>query len=298
MLSLLHFRPMPQSVTTPASSTRSLRVQLAEHALATGLPFDRALQLYAKHALLLRLQKKVTDAPKMTLTGGNALAVHLGAEHRRLDSIELFVTADEGLDRFTRLLRHVAKDVDGDLGVDYLDFDPESLRARELDRGHAKARQLRFQACLRTAETAIRLDVEEAKPEAERMDVTAPFELVEPVTMAVASPTTVYADSVERIVRRDALRVPMRSVKDAWLCIQVDSLENLAKAIEETFSRRGTPIPKNEPYTLSNDFAAAAHAQQQWEMFVEREAPGTPVGVEDAVAAVREASMPAFEALR
>jgi Nucleotidyl transferase AbiEii toxin, Type IV TA system len=234
----------------------------------------------------------------LTLVGGSALAVRLGAEHRRLNFVELQVSGEDGLLQVPPTLQEVA--TESYSSIDGLRFRGETTASRPIDLGQAAARQFVMLVTLDTAETAVRLNVEEGgtEPEAERMEVTAPFDLGEPATMAVATPAAIFSDAVERIVRRDALRVPMRSLLDAWLCTQIDPLENLAVAIAETFGRRGTPVPREEQYTLSEEFVARDHVQRQWSLFIEREAPAAQVDVEDAMAAVCEVAMAAFKALR
>ncbi len=265
----------------------TIRDDILAAAVENRLPFEQVLRTYARHALLARMG--LDFAPlRPVLTGGRALALHLGAEHRRLGPVELRVDSSGGMDLVAEKLRALADD--NDCQPDGLAFDSGTITRRSIERGAAEATQFVLMVRADTAEAVLRLDVELGdRGTFTGLDrLPAPFGLGGAVGCEYDQPVAVFADGLERVVRRDALRVPMRSLLDTWLCTQIEPLEDAHEAIWTVCERRGTPFPRKVPWTLTDEFAAGAHAREQWARLVAREAPGTPVGVEEAVAAVRE----------
>ncbi len=265
----------------------TIRDDIRAAAIENGLPFEQVLHTCARNALLARMTLNFTPL-RPVLIGGRALALHLGAEHRRLGPIELRLDA-ASMDAVAKKFRKLADD--NDYQPDGLEFDSSTITRRDIDRGAADASQFVLMVRADTAETVLRIDVElGARGAFTGMDrLPAPFGLGSGAGCKYDEPVAVFADALERVVRRDALRVPKRSLLDAWLCTQIEPLEDAHEAIWTVCERRGTPFPKEVPWTLTDEFAAGAHAQEQWAWMVAREAPGTTVGIEEAVAAVREA---------
>jgi len=92
----------------------------------------------------------------------------------------------------------------------------------------------------------------------------------------------------------------MRDFYDVWvLCRQFPFQGDVLRtAVEATFARRQTPIPKESPESLKPGFAQDAQKQKQWQAFLEKTRLFAGTGDFVAViAALRDFLLPVLTAL-
>lgn len=260
------------------------RARLLAHAEREGIRFDRVLFRYTLESVLRRLARSSLGT-RIALVGGTALAAHLGADPRQLARLEIQLADVEALE-----LLPAAVYGEVELAPDGLLVDTGSMRSRELEQGEALTRRVTALARLGTAVIPVRIDGEVGEPpsSAEMRELRSVLPGDKPVVVQVVGLDTVFAEAMERLVRRGPLQARMCDVFDAWMCTQVDPLDDVEEALTVTFRCRGMGWPRDLPHVLSNKFAMGRHAEAQWQGFVTRYQPTDDVGVVDAVATIRQ----------
>jgi len=81
---------------------------------------------------------------------------------------------------------------------------------------------------------------------------------------------TVIAEKLEAIVSRGADNSRMKDFYDLALIFTTFQLQGsiVMEAIAKTFARRGTPIPRDRPYALTEPFFNGEKQSRQWQAFV------------------------------
>jgi len=109
---------------------------------------------------------------------------------------------------------------------------------------------------------------------------------------------TLVAEKFEAMVQLGIANSRMKDFFDIWLLAQIFEFEGsmLAKAISNTFERRGTSLPKERPLALTSGFYEDTQKKLQWNAFVRTANPGVEVGsLKAVVTAVSVFLMPVVE---
>lgn len=90
---------------------------------------------------------------------------------------------------------------------------------------------------------------------------------------------TVIAEKYEAIVSLGMANTRLKEYFDLWFLATYAEIDEavLPQAIQATFARRRTKVPKAAPLGLSDAFAASPIKQQQWQAFLSKSkliAPG------------------------
>lgn len=83
---------------------------------------------------------------------------------------------------------------------------------------------------------------------------------------------TVIAEKLEAAVKLGMVNSRMKDFYDLLVIFRRFPYEDgtLAQAIEETFARRGTPLPRVIPQGLSDEFGSDPPANRRWREFLVR----------------------------
>jgi hypothetical protein len=83
---------------------------------------------------------------------------------------------------------------------------------------------------------------------------------------------TVVAEKFQALCALGMANSRMKDYFDLWVLLRDGDLDDaeLVRAIEATFARRRTAMPKDVPVGLSDGFAADAGNQAQWRAFVNK----------------------------
>ena len=83
---------------------------------------------------------------------------------------------------------------------------------------------------------------------------------------------TVVSEKLQAMVDLGMVNSRMKDYYDVWIISKQFSFEGaiLSRAIQATFERRMTPIPKDIPQALSDEFAASPEKATQWRAFLKR----------------------------
>jgi hypothetical protein len=112
---------------------------------------------------------------------------------------------------------------------------------------------------------------------------------------------TLVSEKFEAMVRLGIANSRMKDFFDIWLLTQMFEFEGslLARAISNTFERRGTSLPKERPLAFTSDFYEDAQKIVQWNAFVRKANPCLEVGdLQDIAKATSVFIMPIIESIQ
>ena len=158
-------------------------------------------------------------------------------------------------------------------------------------------------AKLETAEIPVQVDVgfgDVVTPAPEDVDFPVLLDLPAPRLRAYPK-ETVVAEKFEAMVSLELGNSRMKDFYDLWTLALLFPFEGdfLTAAIEATFARRSTPIPKGIPVALTEQFAEGTGKQAQWKAFCRRSVlRGTAPSLLGVVALLCTFLLPLLQALQ
>jgi hypothetical protein len=156
---------------------------------------------------------------------------------------------------------------------DGLEFNPDTIQITEIREDlEYPGQRIRLESKLGNARINLQIDVgfgDSIVPE--------PIELEYPTLLEMPSPRiraypieTVVAEKLETIVSKGFLNSRMKDFYDLRTMAKEFQFNgaNLTKAINATFTRRGTQIPGSDPAAFTEEFYTNADKQIQWKAFL------------------------------
>ena len=158
-------------------------------------------------------------------------------------------------------------------------------------------------AKLGTAEIPVQVDVgfgDVITPEPE--DIEFPTLLEMPAPRLRAYPKeTVVAEKCEAMVSLELGNSRMKDFFDLWTLARTFPFDGatLSQALNATFAGRGTPLPKERPIALSEEFSTDAAKLAQWQAFCRRSAlQGAPPSLQEVVTLLEQFLLPPLAMVR
>jgi len=267
-LSGITVRMIGKGVNTAAS----VRQRLLNISREQKVDFNRILTNYGLERLLYRLSvSEYKD--EFVLKGAMLFSCWSGDVYRATKDVDFLKSGEASIayltQVFTELCEQATEPDDG------LIFDAESVQAREIrEEDNYGGIRITIKATLAKASIAIQADVGIG-------DVITPdVETIEfPVLLGMPSPSlkaypveTVIAEKFEAMVSLGFANSRMKDFYDIWVIWKSMSPDEdmVAKAVANTFRRRGTELPTEPPLALTDEFFTDGTKQKQWEAFVRR----------------------------
>jgi len=125
------------------------------------------------------------------------------------------------------------------------------------------------------AHCSVQIDVgygDAVTPAAERVQFPALLEDVKPPSLRAYPVYTVIAEKYEAIVSLGMANTRLKDYFDLWFLATYAQIDEdvLQQAIQATFARRRTEVPKVVPIGLSDSFMISLIKQQQWQAFLSK----------------------------
>jgi len=265
----------------------SVRARLLNKAKAEQSDFNGVLVRYALERLLYRLSQSA-HADRFLLKGAMLFTLWYDMPHRPTRDVDLLGFGASDLASITKTFREIASVA----AEDGMRFDPKSVAAEEIrkEAGYAGVRVL-LSAELAGARVKTQIDIgfgDAVTP--------GPVHAVYPVMLDdFPAPTlqaypvyTVIAEKLHAIALLGMTNSRLKDYLDLSVLLEREVLDAdiLAKAIAQTFRRRGMQVPTALPIGLSDEFGNDASRQVLWQAFLKKnQLPGVPLP--ELVAALR-----------
>lgn len=248
----------------------SVRARLANLGRAQGVGLDFLIERFAMGRLLWRLSNSHA-ADQFVLKGAQLFAIWEQNPHRPTRDIDFLGIGDPAEEAmrafFTSLL---AQPADPEDGLIWGDLAAGPIRD---DQRYGGIR-IGIPVSLAGALVRIQIDIgfgDAVTPEPE--EHTWNELLGYPAArLRTYPPETVIAEKLEAAVQLDIDNSRMKDFYDLdWLARHRHfEFDTLIRAIKQTFERRGTALPADSPFALTNAFANDATKQVQWKAFLRK----------------------------
>lgn len=258
----------------PTNVAASVRQRLLNHAKDRNEDFNFMLGRFAAERLLYRLSVS-EHAATFVLKG--ALLFLLWSDHiyRPTRDVDLLGFGDSSVGKLEDIFRDVCRvEVVGD-GLVFAVDSVKGSGIRE-DQEYDGVR-ITLQAFLGTARIPLQIDIgfgDAITPDVEAVEF--PLLLTVPALPAPklnAYPReTVIAEKLEAMVALGMANSRMKDFYDLLTLARNFSFDGtvLVRAVQNTFARRGTPVPETTPVALTDEFANDAAKAFQWTNFLKR----------------------------
>lgn len=248
----------------------SVRQRLYDKAKATGRPFQEVLQYFAMERFLYRLAQS-RHADTFVLKGALMFMAWRAPTTRPTKDIDLLGRMENSVEAVTGVVGEVCQQ---EVEPDGVVFDASTARGRVIkEDADYEGVRVSFLGKLQNARITMQIDVgfgDVIVPGAALTEYPTILELPPPKLHGYTRETTV-AEKFEAMVKLGQLNSRIRDFFDIWLLSRQFDFDGptLAKAIQTTFSRRGTPLSE-KPGASIITFASDPTKQTQWRGFLRK----------------------------
>ena len=226
---------------------------------------------YAIERILYRLgRSKYRD--KFALKGATLFTLWTGQTHRPTKDLDLF---GQGLSSTIKEVEAIIGEICFTREDDGIVFDAESVEGARIKEGDEyDGVRVKFQAELAGARTPMQVDIgfgDAVYPEPELASFPVLLPIEAPLIRAYPREATI-AEKFHAMVVLDIRNSRMKDFYDIWFMANTweFEMESLQKAIEFSFKRRGTSVPEDIPFALTDGFWGDLQKKTQWNAFVNR----------------------------
>jgi predicted nucleotidyltransferase component of viral defense system len=286
----------PPKGDLPKNVAASVKARLLHRARSDGEDFNALVVRYVLERLLYRLVAS-PHGKGFVLKGALLFVVWSGKPHRATKDVDLLGSGTPDPRRLERVFREVCVAEVPDDGLAFLKDTITAAPIRE-DAIYDGVR-LRLVAMLGGGRVPVQVDVgfgDATTPAPMVTELPALLEYPPPRILAYARESAI-AEKVHAMVHLGLANSRMKDYYDLWFLSRFYAFEGpvLARALRDTFARRGTAVSGEEPVGLSAAFAQDEAKVTQWKAFVRRSRLAEEVpSFEVVVAEVRRFVMPAF----
>lgn len=249
----------------------SVRARLLNIARAERIDFDALLLRYLQERFLYRLSiSKYAD--KLVLKGGLLLLSLDFPMARPTKDIDFLV---QGIDDDIPEVKRVVLDIIHVKCNDGVDFSKTHIETEKIKEDtEYEGLRLKITGSLGQARKKLQLDFgfgDVITPKARRMTYPTILDTDKPQLM-VYSIESVIAEKFEAMIKLSLANSRMKDFYDVYLLSKTNnfSLEELSKAINNTFKRRKTELPKGMPYIFTSEFYEDEQRKKQWRAFLRK----------------------------
>lgn len=248
----------------------SVRARLGNQSKADGQTLDFLIERFAMGRLFWRLSRS-RHANLFVLKGAQLFCLWQNNPHRPTRDIDFLGFGDSSQEAVKAVFTEVfSAAVDPDDG---LEWGPPAAGPIRDDQRYGGVR-LTVQVSLAGARVRIQIDVgfgDAVTPKAEEHRWPDLLDYPE-ARLLTYPPETVIAEKLEAAVQLDIDNSRMKDFYDLdWLGRHREfDFATLRAAIINTFERRGTTLPRDTPFALTQEFATDSTKQGQWKAFLRR----------------------------
>ena len=234
------------------------------------------------------------------LKGATLFVYWYGKTHRPTLDVDLHSNEKLKIGDMQRITKQVCR---VDVQDDGLRFDLDTLQGEEIREGKAyRGVRVKLKAKLGKANVPIQLDVgfgDSLAPGTKIINFPTLLDFPSPKLKAYR-PVTSIAEKCQFMVEAGVFNSRMKDYYDVWFLCNEFQFEgaNLKRAIESTFTRRKTKVPKEPPPSLKDDFFENSQKQDQWAGFLERNNLNSEdLSLREVVNELQKFLLPVFESI-
>lgn len=249
----------------------SILARLLTLARERGDDYSLLLNRFGLERLLCRLSLS-PHGDRFLLKGALLFALWYDAPHRPTRDADLLGFGSDDAGRLIATFRELASMELGDGIV----FDPQSVRADVIreDNPYGGTR-INLVARIGSARCALQIDVgfgDAVTPEPTTVVFPTLLQGFEAPSLRVYPVYTVIAEKYHAMVTLGLANSRMKDFYDLTVIARRTELDGatLAHAIEATFSRRATTLPKVRPVSLTHQFSEDDSKLRQWQAFLNK----------------------------
>ena len=274
----------------------SVRARLLNKARAGRLDFNLLLTRYALERILYRLS--ISEEHGLFLLKGALLFdLWFDVPHRPTRDADLLGFGSAEIPRIESLFREISQ-IESEDGIV---FQAGSVKAAEI-RKEANYAGIRVTmlGILDGAHCPVQIDIgfgDAVTPGPDNVEYPIVLEGMPSPQLRAYPRYTVVAEKLEAMVKLGILNSRMKDYFDLWVLSRHSDFDGavLAQAIRATFERRGTAIPPNLPFALTDEFALHEQKIRQWTGFQRKNAL-EPMTLAAVIEALREFLLPVLTA--
>ena len=266
----------------------SVHQRLLNKSRESSRPFNELLQHFAIERFIYRLSKS-PHADRFILKGALMFAAWIGSMSRPTMDIDLLGKIENSLE----LIRTVIKDAcTMEVENDGIVFHKDTVTAARIteDADYSGARVM-LRGNLGKIRLFLRIDIGFGD-----VIIPGPRKVKYPVLLDFPPPElngytreSTLAEKFQAMVKLGSLNSRMKDFYDIWFLSQMFNFkgETLVEAIEKTFEKRKTPLPK-ELTIFTPSFMRDENKQAQWQGFINKTKLGdAPKSFENVIAGIK-----------
>jgi predicted nucleotidyltransferase component of viral defense system len=249
----------------------SVRTRLLSLAQGRGEDYQRVLGRYAIERFLYRLGRS-KHRDKFALKGATLFTLWTGQTHRPTKDLDLL---GRGLSSTITEIEALIGEICGIRQDDGIVFDDESIEGSRIkEEDEYDGVRVKLQAELAGARIPMQVDIgfgDAVYPEPELASFPVLLPMEAPIIRAYPREATI-AEKFHAMVLLDIRNCRMKDFYDIWFMANTweFQMRPLQKAIEFSFTRRGTSLPGDVPFALTDGFLDDVQKKIQWNAFVSR----------------------------
>ena len=256
------------------NTAASIRARLLALAQRKGEDYQRVLGRYAIERFLYRLGRS-SYRDKFAVKGATLFTLWTGHTHRPTKDLDLRGQGPFSIGEVEQTIRGICE-IQVEDGVVFDNSSVEATKIKEDDEYDGV--RIKLLAELAGARIPMQIDIgfgDAVYPEPELASFPVLLPMEAPLIRAYPRESAV-AEKFHAMVVLDIRNSRMKDFYDVWLMASTWTFEmaSLRSAILGSFERRGSPIPTDVPFALTDDFLSDPRKTQQWSAFVNRLNPG------------------------
>jgi len=247
----------------------SVRQRLLNHARSSSQDFIFVLRTFAMERLLYRLSRS-PYLDNFVLKGAMLFRLWTGDFYRPTRDIDVLAFKSETIDSLEAVFQEISRLSFPEDGLTYL---PDTVKVHEIrEEQQYGGLRVTLTAMLGAAKIHLQVDCgfgDAITPDPVVIDFPTLLDLPAPQLLTYPK-ETVVAEKFEAIVRLGMANSRMKDFYDLWVlaCDFSFSGQIIASAIQNTFTRRRTPLPTGTPEAFQASFIQNPLKQTQWQAFV------------------------------
>ena len=266
----------------------SVHQRLLNKSRESSRPFNELLQHFAIERFIYRLSKS-THADSFILKGALMFSAWTGSMSRPTMDIDFLGKIENNLELIVTVIKDVcAMEVESDGIVFHKDT---VTAARITEDADYKGARVMLRGNLGSIRLFLQIDIGFGD-----VIVPGPSKVKYPVLLDFPPPElngytreSTLAEKFQAMVKLGLLNSRMKDFYDIWFLSQMFNFkgETLVEAIEKTFEKRKTPLPK-EPTIFTPSFMRDENKQAQWQGFINKTKLGdAPASFENVIAGIK-----------